>query len=42
MRRDSPITLRLTESMPLPEGRKGRGATANPTGRFETARRGFR
>ncbi len=39
MRRDSPITLRLTESMPLPEGRKGRGATANPSGRFETARR---
>lgn len=39
MRQDSPITLRLTESMPLPEGRKGRGATANPSGRFETARR---
>lgn len=39
MRHDPPPTLRLPGSTPPPEGRKGRGATANPTGRFEPARR---
>ncbi|MBE7198756.1 MAG: PA0069 family radical SAM protein [Parafilimonas terrae] len=31
--------LRLAGSTPRPEGRRGRGATANPTGRYEPARR---
>ncbi len=30
---------RLGESTPRPEGRRGRGATANPSARFESARR---
>jgi DNA repair photolyase len=31
--------LRLPGNTPLPAGRRGRGATANPSGRFEPARR---
>ena len=32
-------SLRLATSTPRAEGRRGRGATANPTARYETARR---
>lgn len=39
MRHDPPEALRLPGSTKPPEVRKGRGATANPTGRFEPARR---